>query len=237
MVSVVIPARDEADLVGKTVAAALGLEPVTEVVVVDDGSLDATARVAGQSGARVLRQPRRGKGAALAAGVAAAGGEVLLFLDGDLGPSARLAGALIEPVLAGRAEMAVALLPPAGRRGGFGLVQACARLGVRALTGRSVGAPLCGQRCLRRTVWELAQPVPRGYGVDVALTVEAIRRGFTVEEVPLAMTHRFRGRALSGLLHRARQGYQVLAALAGCAARRCRAPGAPAGRRSGRTGP
>ncbi|HET6192413.1 MAG TPA: glycosyltransferase, partial [Trebonia sp.] len=71
-VAVVIPAYHEADLVGATVTAAAALPGVDVVVVVDDGSRDATADVAGQAGAAVLRHARnRGKAAAMETGAEA----------------------------------------------------------------------------------------------------------------------------------------------------------------------
>ena len=80
----VIPAHDEAPRVGRVVEAALRHLPV---LVVDDGSMDETAAVAGRAGARVIRQtPNQGKGAALRAGFSVAlaeGAEAVITLDAD----------------------------------------------------------------------------------------------------------------------------------------------------------
>ena len=91
-VAVVIPARNEASRIALTVLAALRLPQVGPVLVVDDGSTDSTARVAEESGARVLRRPGSlGRAAAQQRGVAAVrelagtGRLCLLFLDADLG--------------------------------------------------------------------------------------------------------------------------------------------------------
>src|SRR5690242_3543434 len=111
-VAVVIPAYNEADLVGATVTAATALPGVDVVVVVDDGSRDATADVAERAGAAVLRHARnRGKAAAMETGAEAvrlldqresrAVRRHLLFLDADLGATAAAAGPLITPVAAG----------------------------------------------------------------------------------------------------------------------------------------
>ena len=108
-VAVVIPALNEADRISATVTAALGLPAVALVVVVDDGSKDATATAARRAGAVVTRHARnRGKGAALETGAEAVRlldqreqrepARHLLFLDADLGGTAALAGPLIREV-------------------------------------------------------------------------------------------------------------------------------------------
>ena len=87
--SIVIPAYNEARRLPATLAgwrAFLGEQPYPwEIVVVDDGSADATADVAATAGARVLRlEPNQGKGGAVRAGVLAASGEVIAYVDADL---------------------------------------------------------------------------------------------------------------------------------------------------------
>ncbi|MEL6985923.1 MAG: glycosyltransferase, partial [Actinomycetota bacterium] len=90
-VSVVVPAYNEAERIGATIDAidrelATTIEPGDyEIVVVDDGSTDATVERATEAGARVLAQPaNRGKGASVRAGVLAARGRAVLFTDADL---------------------------------------------------------------------------------------------------------------------------------------------------------
>jgi glycosyltransferase involved in cell wall biosynthesis len=116
-VAVVIPAKDEADLIAATVTAARAIPGVRLVVVVDDGSSDQTSRQAMQAGAEVVRHPRnRGKGAAMTTGAAAvarlAGSDgaatALLFVDADLGGTAAATAVLTGPVLAGDADMTIA---------------------------------------------------------------------------------------------------------------------------------
>ncbi len=83
-ISVILPARNEQGAVGDTVRRVLALLPQAQVIVVDDGSTDATAQLAEQAGAQVLRRPYgMGNGAAVKAGARAARGEVLVFMDAD----------------------------------------------------------------------------------------------------------------------------------------------------------
>jgi glycosyltransferase involved in cell wall biosynthesis len=84
-VAVVIPALNEAGAVGPVVAGALA-HAATWVIVVDNGSADATAEVAAAAGALVLSEPRRGYGYACACGFARAlelGADIIVTMDGD----------------------------------------------------------------------------------------------------------------------------------------------------------
>ncbi|MGH2786062.1 MAG: glycosyltransferase family 2 protein [Actinomycetota bacterium] len=211
----VVPARNEARRVAATVSALRGIESVGEVIVVDDGSTDATAELAKRAGARVLRLGRsRGKGNALAHGIANAGpAEVYLLVDADLGDSARALRALLEPVLAGEIDVAIAAPPRGDGPSGFGLVEDFARWGVRRLAGSVMDRPLSGQRAIRREVVEAVGGFADGFGVDAAFTVDALRAGYRVIEVPCEFTHAKTGRDPAGFVHRARQGLDVARAL------------------------
>lgn len=215
MISALIPARNESDRILATLKAVRRIEGVREIVVIDDGSTDDTGSLASEAGARVVRLPvNRGKGAALTAGLQAAAGDVLLLLDADLGATAAEAGCLLAPVTAGQADLAIATFPRvAGRGGGVGLVVGLARRGIRDATGREMEAPLSGQRALRREVLQSVLPLPSGFGVEVAMTIGALRGGYRVVEVPTTMTHRVTGRTPRAILHRARQYAAVAAAL------------------------
>lgn len=220
----VVPARDEADIVASTVVAIRSLPAVAGVLVVDDASLDATAAESERAGATVLRLPRNlGKGAALEAAFEATAdiADVVLLLDADLGDSAGEAAALLAPVLAGEADMTVAVLPRPARSGGFGLVKSLARAGIAALGGGFVAAaPLSGQRALTSAAVAAVRPLGFGYGAEVAMTIRARRAGLRVVEVPASMSHRATGRDLAGFAHRGRQFADVARALLALAGER-----------------
>jgi hypothetical protein len=224
-VAVIIPALDEADRIQATVAAAAGLPGVGFVVVVDDGSRDATAELARRAGAVVLRHPRnRGKGAAMETGAEAVrqadqlegrkSPRHLLFLDADLAGTAALAGPLAEPVLAGTADMTIAVFRATVKLGGHGLVVGLSGAGIRRATGWRPAQPLNGQRCLTRAAFEAARPLARGWGVETGLTIDLVRQGLRVTEVQVDLAHRATGTGLRAQLHRARQLAGVARALA-----------------------
>jgi hypothetical protein len=224
-VAVIIPARDEADRIQATVAAAAGLAGVAFVVVVDDGSRDATAELARRAGAVVLRHARnRGKGAAMETGAEAVrladrreGRESprhLLFLDADLAGSAAQAGPLAGPVRAGAADMTIAVFSTTVKLGGHGLVVGLSGAGIRRATGWRPAQPLNGQRCLTRAAFEAARPLARGWGVETGLTIDLLRQGLRVTEVRVDLAHRATGTGLRAQVHRARQLAGVARALA-----------------------
>lgn len=238
-IAAVIPAKDEAGRIAATVQAVRRIPEVDLVVVVDDGSRDATAELARSAGAEVVRHARNhGKAAALASGAAyvarqesveshadgtdtPAPARLMLFVDGDLEDSAANLSELVGPVLEGRADMTIATLPPQRTPGGGrGLVVRLARQGIAELTGFEARQPLSGMRCLTREAFESALPLARGWGVEVGLTVDVLLARLRVEEIPCDLHHRVSGADWRGQLHRARQYRDVALALAGRRARR-----------------
>jgi len=229
-VTVVIPARNEAERIAATVAAARALPGVRQVIVVDDGSDDDTATRASQAGAAVMRLERHvGKGGAVRAGIRAATEGIVLFLDADLGASAAEAVKLVAPVASGRADMTVAVFPRLRHRGGFGFAVGLARLAIRALTWRRMEAPLSGQRAVRRSLLQQLR-LAGGFGLEVGLTLDALALGARLLEVPVEMTHAATGRSLAGFRHRGKQFLSVLAV----ALPRLLWPLGPTGRPAGR---
>ncbi|MBS3900424.1 MAG: glycosyltransferase family 2 protein [Dethiobacter sp.] len=214
-ISAIIPALNEETRIGETVKALRAVSEISEIIVVDDGSRDRTAAEAAQAGAdRVLVLTKnRGKGEALAAGAALAQGEIFCFVDADLGATAAEFAYLLKPVLRGEADMAVAGFPAGRRSAGIGLVKRLASWGIHALSGYLPVSPLSGQRVLRRCVWEKAASARNGFGVEVGLTVDCVRHGYTVAEIPLLMTHRETGRNWHGFRHRGKQFVHVSRAL------------------------
>jgi len=235
--AVVIPAYNEADRIADTVAAAATLPGADLVVVIDDGSRDGTAGVAERAGGPggagaaggvggvervVLRHARnRGKAAAMETGAEAIRladqrdgvSRHLLFLDADLGSTAAAAGPLAEPVLGGAADMTIAAFAARVKLGGHGFVVRLSGAGTRRAIGWAPAQPLNGQRCLTRAAFDAARPLARGFGVETALTIDLVRKGFRVAEVEVNLAHRATGGDLRSQLHRARQFADVALAL------------------------
>lgn len=213
-VTAVVAARNEAGRVGDTVRAIRSIPGVDEIVVADGSSDDGTAEEARAAGARVLVGPgREGKGGALEAALdRTAPADLYLFLDADLRDTAREGTPLLEAVRSGAADLAIGVLPREPHHGGFRLVKRTAAEVIRRLCGFRAGEPLSGQRALTAACLAAVRPLAPGFGVEVAMTVDAVRAGFRVLEVPVAMRHEPTGRDLAGLVHRSRQGVDLLRA-------------------------
>lgn len=229
-VAVIIPAKDEAERIAATVASAAQIPGADLVLVVDDGSNDDTAALARAAGAEVVSHARnRGKAQAMMTGAFAVRnreisqldpGErvrhrALLFIDADLEDTAVNTAPLAAPVLAGDADLTIAVLPPQKRAGGgFGFVVNLAKKGIRRQCGFEATQPLSGMRCISREAFEAALPFAAGWGVETAMTIDLVCAGFRVAEVECDLHHRVTGRDLRAQLHRAAQYRDVACALA-----------------------
>jgi hypothetical protein len=206
----VVPARDEEESVARTVQALRGLE-LDEVVVVDDGSSDDTSAAALAAGATVLRIPgHAGKGGAVEGAIdRLPPADLWLFADADLGATADGLGSLLDVVRSGRADMAVAIFPPQSG-GGMGSVRRASAAAIRLLARYRAEAPLSGQRALTAACLAAVRPLAGGFGMETAMTIDAVRAGLRVVEIPVpGLTHRATGRSLGGFIHRGRQGLQI----------------------------
>jgi glycosyltransferase involved in cell wall biosynthesis len=214
---VVVAAHNEAERIAATLAALARAFPDAPLWVADDGSTDATAQIARDAGAHVVGSAAvTGKGAAVTgaareawrdAQATSAGSDIetiFVLCDGDLSDSASELGALADVVARGEGDIAVgAFATRVG--GGFGLALAFARWAIRRRCGLQTVAPISGQRALRARVLADVLPLAHGFGMEVGMTIDAVRTGWRVREVELPLTHRAGGRTPAGFLHRARQ--------------------------------
>jgi Glycosyl transferase family 2 len=195
--TILVPARNEAERIEETVRTLRRDFPEAEVIVLDGRSQDGTAERAEAAGAVVLRVERLGKGEGLSAGERAAPPGRLLLADADLRGSLL---ALHEST----ADLTVAAF---SRRvgGGFGLAKRVASRMVWLRTGVAPREPLSGQRLVTARARAACFPLASGFGCEVRMTIDALRAGLTLEEVELDLDHRATGRDASGFLHRGRQ--------------------------------
>lgn len=191
-IAVIIPALDEEAAIGGVVRA-VPRDLVQEIIVVDNGSRDRTAEVAEAAGARVVREPMRGYGAACLAGIRAAKkADILVFLDGDGSDDPRELPEVLQPIIENRADLVIgartfceegALTPQ--QRFGNRLVLSLVRL----LYGLKL-TDLGPFRAIKADVlWDLGME-HRTYGWPVEMIVKAAKKGYRIVEVPASCRKR-----------------------------------------------
>lgn len=188
--SVVIPAYQAAATLRRVVEATRRAVPGARVYVVDDGSTDGTADAGREAGVTLLTHPvNRGKGAALATGIARAladGADVVVTLDADEQHPPAFVPALVEPLGTGAADLVLGARArtnamPIGRRLNNWLSAAlAARVG-----GQPVADAQTGFRAFTRAVAEAVRPSETSYDYEAAFLLGALDRGFRVCSVPI----------------------------------------------------
>ncbi len=218
-ISVIIPAFNEKDYIAKTITAILLWPVAPEIIVVDDGSTDNTKIIVNElkdvydNIKLITLQKNSGKGKALMSGTKYAEGSILMFLDADLGDSAQNAIDLIYPLLKNEIDMTIAILPNTSKKAGFGLVKTLAKEGIYYLTGYKPIAPLSGQRAIRKDKFDKISRLSAGFGIEVGLTIDALRNGWKIREIELPLKHRDSKRDIAGFLHRGKEFLDVFKAL------------------------
>ncbi len=206
--AVVVAAHNEGQRIADTVGALKAAFPGARIFVADDGSSDETAARAAQAGAQVVSSGKLiGKGGAVTLGAQAAlleEPELVLLCDGDLAGSAAALGVLLDAVERGDGDLAVARF---ARKlgGGFGFAVGFARWAIKNLVGVEMAAPISGQRAIRAEVLAQALPFAARFGIEIGMTVDVIRAGYSVVEVEVDLEHRATGRSWRGFAHRFRQ--------------------------------
>jgi glycosyltransferase involved in cell wall biosynthesis len=194
-ISVIIPALDEEEPIGAVVKACLTTGLPNEVIVVDNGSTDATLERAQEAGARVVAAAR-GYGHACAAGVAASdsASEVFVFLDGDGSDCPELMERLVRPILRGEADFVIGSRVRGEREPGsmnFQQVFAGRAAGflVRLLYGVRY-TDMCAFRAIRRDALERLGMREETHGWNLEMQMRAARARLRILEVPV--NHRCR---------------------------------------------
>jgi glycosyltransferase involved in cell wall biosynthesis len=185
-ISIVVPAMNEEESIAQVVAGLRAQAAWREVVVVDDGSQDATAERAAGAGARVIRHPyNKGNGAAVKTGIRNAEGEYILIVDGDgqhqPEDACRVAARLGEYDLVIGARRAATQATVARRAGNAVLNRLAAYL-----TGRPIPDLTSGLRGARREyLREFLHLLPNGFSTPTTTTLAFIKAGYNVTFEPV----------------------------------------------------
>jgi glycosyltransferase involved in cell wall biosynthesis len=217
-IDVVIPAlNEEASL--PLVLAGLPRPPVRRIVVADNGSTDATARLAREGGAEVVAAARRGYGSACLAGLAhlrrTGPPDVVVFIDADYSDHPEELPAIVAPILAGTADLVIGSRVLGRRERGALLPQARAGNLVACLLIRIFyGHRFTDLGPFRAIRWEALERIGMAdpdFGWTAEMQVKAVRLGLRCAEVPVSYRRRVGVSKITGTITgTVRAGYKIL---------------------------
>lgn len=212
---VAIPAHNEEQFIAEVVLKAR--EFADEVIVVDDGSTDKTARIAKAVGAVVIRHKvRRGAGGATKScfeATKAKGADVLVTLDGDAQHEPAEISKLVAPILSGEVDLVI------GSRflGGQGNMPRYRQFGIKVITwlfnfGSRVkvsDAQSCFRAYGEKALHSLSA-TEEGFGFSIELLVQARQKGFTLTEVPIRCIYHSGSHSANPVIHGLGVAFTVL---------------------------
>ena len=192
-IAVLIPCLNEAGTIGAVVNEFHAELPDAAIWVVDNGSTDGTADVAAASGARVIREPRLGKGFAIRAAFRDVEADVYVLADGDGQLPADSVHDLIRPILEARADMVVGSRAVGGRTSPSRVNNVgnivFSRI-LRSLLGVRVTDVLSGYRAMSRMLVKSLPLAARNFEIEVELTIKTTQRSYRIVEVPFKVRPR-----------------------------------------------
>lgn len=190
--SIILPAKNEENTIGSLVSQIRDSLPNAEIIVVDDGSQDGTARMAMAAGAIIVKHPySKGNGAAVKTGAREAGGEILVFMDADGQHNPADIPALVDKLEEGY-DMAVG----ARQRGsqantGRGLANAFYNRLASYMTGHAIADLTSGFRAVRADKFkEFLYLLPNGFSYPTTITMAFFRAGHSVAYIPIVAAKR-----------------------------------------------
>ncbi|MDE2953580.1 MAG: glycosyltransferase family 2 protein [Gemmatimonadota bacterium] len=203
-ISVIIPVFNEQDAIEKVIGDIPDKLP-TEIIVVDNGSTDQTAKLAAAMGARIIRENRRGYGSACLAGIAATNEpDIVVFLDGDYSDHPNEMPDLIAPILENRADLVIGSRVLGNSEPGALMIQA--RFGNRLATSLikilfDVSYTDLGPfRAIRYRALRDLNMRDKTFGWTVEMQVKAAKQALKIQEMPVSYRKRIGVSKITGTL-------------------------------------
>ncbi len=211
-IAVAIPCHNEEPTIGKVVEDFQRALPGARVIVFDNCSTDSSAEIARAKGAEVVAVRRLGKGRVVRSIFAKVDADIYILVDGDDTYPAEEVGKLLAPLLAEEADMAVGTRLEYAANGSFRPLHQFGNSIIARMVNFSFRAHLSdvlsGYRAITRELVQEVAVLSSGFEVETELTLEALRRGFRIREVPLP--YRSRPAGSRSKLHTFRDGYRIL---------------------------
>ena len=203
-ISVIIPVFNEQDAIEKVIGD-IPSHLLTEIIVVDNGSTDQTAKLAAAMGARIVRENRRGYGSACLAGIAATNNpDIVVFLDGDYSDHPNEMPDLIAPILENRADLVIGSRVLGNSEPGALMIQA--RFGNRLATSLikilfDVSYTDLGPfRAIRYRALRDLNMRDKTFGWTVEMQVKAAKQALKIQEMPVSYRKRIGVSKITGTL-------------------------------------
>jgi glycosyltransferase involved in cell wall biosynthesis len=221
--SVVMPVFNERDTVERAIAGVLEAEiaPSIELVVVDDGSTDGTAEILERGSwpdnVRLLKHERnRGKGAAVRTALAEARGTYSAIMDADLEYDPRDLRLLLEPLVAGRAQVVYGTRTFTSHSAysfWYVIGNRFVTLAANVLYNSFISDMMTGHKAMSTELFRSLDLRERGFAIEAEITARLLRRGVRIYEIPIEYVARGReeGKKLTAL-----DGFRVLRTLLRC---------------------
>jgi len=203
-ISVIIPVFNEQDAIEKVIGD-IPCQLPTEIIVVDNGSTDQTAKLAAAMGASIIRENRRGYGSACLAGIAATNNpDIVVFLDGDYSDHPNEMPDLIAPILENRADLVIGSRVSGNSDPGALMIQArfrdrLATSLIKILFGVSY-TDLGPFRAIRYWALRDLDMQDKTFGWTVEMQVKAAKKALKIQEVPVSYRKRIGVSKITGTL-------------------------------------
>jgi glycosyltransferase involved in cell wall biosynthesis len=205
MISLIVPCYNEADTIVDAVEqlTALSEKLDVEVIAVDDGSTDGSyEKLNALQGIQVQRHEiNRGKGAAMATGAARVKGDVIVIHDADMEYDANVIPALVEPILIGKCDIVYGSRFKGNIEGmAFSHIVGNKILSYSTtlICGAEITDMMTGQKAFRTSVFKRLNLESPRFEFELEVTVEALRKGYSIYEVPISYSKRKFGEAKIG---------------------------------------
>lgn len=213
-VSAIIPAYNESSCILQTLESIRNMEVIKEIIVVDDGSTDNTYQLLKPLKDIILLhiENNKGKGNAVRYALNYVTSQLVVLLDADLGESASEVSKLLEHIKPEKKAIIIGRLPAPKKKGGFGILKRISGSSFQALTSRRVDSLLSGQRIIPLDFLRSIN-IPDGFGLEFKITLEGVRKGLEIIEVPVDMRHRESGRNIRGFMHRGKQCLDIVSTI------------------------
>ena len=213
---VLIPCLNEERTIGKVIQDFHAAIPEAKIIIFDNNSTDLTAAIAEKSGAEVITELRPGKGYVMSSMFQKVYADYYVIVDGDDTYSAEHVRQLLEPVIKGHADMAVAVRLEEYTAESFRPLHVFGNNLVRKLVNwifdSNLSDIMSGYRAYSREVVQCIPILSSGFEVETEMTIRILDYGFRIEEVPLPYRERPDGSVSK--LRTFNDGFRVLSEIA-----------------------